>query len=279
MGEQVKDNANRVEDWFSLGHLPAFYADTPSRGYPSVQEATGGSDKQLNDFSHQKSSLPKTLDHTILGTLHFHGGGGIIRLSNLDKSKVVEESSWPMNRDTFLPKLPLIAEWIDTILAKHALDVRPVADFQFRRLPEFYSTELLARTKVVVLPKVPVPPLSAFGLPEFSEFERGVYQGITYKGTYFLQETESGKESLHFHELVHVVQWGYLGVDLFLLRYANGLLEHGYRNSPLELMAYDLQAYFDRRGQPVEVEGFVRGRIDALWNGAALELKLPPTTP
>jgi len=108
---------------------------------------------------------------------------------------------------------------------------------------------------------VPVPPLTSFGLPELAEFEKGDYAGITFRNTYFLREGSGTDESVHFHELVHVLQWQHLGVDGFLTAYANGLIEHGYRNNPLEVMAYDLQAHFDQGGQPMDVKSFVRSRL------------------
>ena len=167
-----------------------------------------------------------------------------------------------MDVEDLLQKLPLIVGWIDRTLGEHASQARSVADFGFSRLPDFYSESLLSRTKVVVVGKVPTPPLSALGLPEFAAFESGVYAGITFKDTYFVEASQAANESLHFHELVHVVQWAHLGVERFILAYAAGLAEKGYRHSPLEGMAYELQAIFDANGQAGSVENFVRARLD-----------------
>ena len=114
-------------------------------------------------------------------------------------------------------------------------------------------------------PIVPVPPLADLGLPEFASFQNGSYAGITFKNTYFVQSSQAQVEALHFHELVHVVQWGYLGVEGFLLTYAAGLISHGYRNSPLEAMAYDLQNYFLSSGKPCDVATDVRASLDRLF--------------
>jgi len=40
--------------------------------------------------------------------------------------------------------------------------------------------------------------------------------------------------------------WVILSPERFLAIYAAGLETHGYRNSPLEVMAYDLQAAFEK---------------------------------
>jgi hypothetical protein len=166
-----------------------------------------------------------------------------------------------MNVEKLSSKLPLITGWIDEMLAKHAADAQLVTDFRFARLPLYFSAHLLACTKVVTLGRVPVPPLTAMGLPEFAAFENGNYRGITYKDTYFLQILQAANESTHFHELVHVVQWAHLGVERFLLAYAAGLAANGYEKNPMEVMASALQAYFERKGQPVDVETVVRNTL------------------
>jgi hypothetical protein len=78
----------------------------------------------------------------------------------------------------------------------------------------------------------------SLGFPEFSAFELQPMSGITYLDTYFLELSGASEESLHCHELVHVVQWQVLGPRDFLLLYAAGLVEQGYLGSPLEKMAY-----------------------------------------
>ncbi|HWY29364.1 MAG TPA: hypothetical protein VNX46_01335 [Candidatus Acidoferrum sp.] len=164
-----------------------------------------------------------------------------------------------------LSKLPEITGWIDTTLATHADQSRPVISFGFKRLPQYYSPQFLALAKVVVVESVPVPPLAALGLPELAAFEQGDYAGITFKDTYFVKAAESSRESLHFHELVHVVQWAHLGVEKFLTAYAAGLAMQGYRNSPLEVMAYDLQDHFDRNGHPGDLVAAVRNKLNELY--------------
>ena len=85
--------------------------------------------------------------------------------------------------------------------------------------------------------------------------------GITYLNTYFVRADQSHSESLHFHELVHVIQWRLLGPENFLAFYADGLERFGYRNSPLEAMAYNLQGRFEREAQPFSVEAACQSSI------------------
>jgi hypothetical protein len=102
--------------------------------------------------------------------------------------------------------------------------------------------------------RVPVSPLSAVGLARFVEFEQMDMAGITYLDPYFVRAAHIHDESLHFHELVHVTQWRLFGSEKFFENYADGLERFGYRNSPLEVMAYDLQGRFGRDIQPFSVE-------------------------
>ena len=118
--------------------------------------------------------------------------------------------------------------------------------------------------KVVVVDKVPVPPLSQLGIRGFEDFEKMSASGITYKDTYFVNAAEVQRESLHFHELVHTLQWERLGAGPFLLAYAAGLAEKGYRNSPLEAMAYDLTDRFDRHEPAFNVSEFVQPQLEPL---------------
>lgn len=126
----------------------------------------------------------------------------------------------------------------------------------FVRLPQYYRPELLASATVVTVDRLPVPPLSKLGLTQYAEMERMQSGGITYLDTYFVTRNEAADESLHFHEFVHIVQWDRLGPEAFLYRYADGLDRFGYRNSPLEVMAYDAQARFDA-GEVFDVEKLV----------------------
>ena len=106
-----------------------------------------------------------------------------------------------------------------------------------------------------------MPPLSSMGLARFADFERGDFDGITYIDTIFLKPTHSNNENMHFHELVHVIQWRLLGPDRFLFSYANGLECFGYRQSPLEAMAYDAEMAFASSKAIFNVEKMVAAKL------------------
>ena len=156
----------------------------------------------------------------------------------------------------YVALLPAMLQWIDRTLASCDRVRRSVRSFNFQRLPHYFSETILTDTGVVVVDRVPTPPLSALGLIEFKSFEEQDLVGITFKDTYFLQTDCAYSESLHFHELVHVMQWKALGPEQFLLLYADGLARYGYDGSPLESMAFRRQAQFDsgRGAYNVDVE-------------------------
>jgi hypothetical protein len=169
-----------------------------------------------------------------------------------------------MTPEQFQRVFPFVRDWIARTLAASAAQAKPVGSLNFPRLPHFYSNDLLARAKVVFVDKCPTPPLSALGLNQFAAFENMNASGMTYLDTYFVLWHQAERESLHFHELVHVVQWQVLGPERFLALYADGLENQGYRNSPLEVMAYDHEARFNSDREPYAVEAAVRRHLQGL---------------
>ena len=141
-----------------------------------------------------------------------------------------------MTPNEFENAFPKVMGWIKQTLWAHRAETRPVISKDFKRLPLYFSKTQIEAAKFVVVNRVPVPPLSSMGLSRFNEFERGDYDGITYLDTYFLKRAGADDESLHFHEMIHLVQWRLLGAEFFLAMYAGGLETFGYRNSPLEKM-------------------------------------------
>ena len=165
----------------------------------------------------------------------------------------------------FQDALPAVRKWIEQTLEENRPNAVSVSSFSFPRLSKVFPPDLLDRAKaVVVTGRVPFPPLSRMGLPEFKQMEKMPAAGITYKDTYFLTHFDQS-ESLHFHELVHVVQWDRLGVDNFLLAYGAGLLQFGYDDSPLEKMAYSLQNEFGRQTLPANTVKIIQQRTDTIW--------------
>jgi hypothetical protein len=191
-----------------------------------------------------------------------------------------------MTPEEFQAFYPHVIGLIRQTLNAHEKRAKIVGSRGFSRLPLYFSRELLETTKVVAVDRVPVPPLSAIGLSQFAEFETGDYDGITYLDTFFVKQSRAADEGLHFHELIHVMQWRVLGPENFLAAYAAGLETSGYRNSPLECMAYDAQSAFSQSNRAFDAEVGHRaaepdvGRESccALKTGAMTQTKLGPTS-
>jgi hypothetical protein len=167
-----------------------------------------------------------------------------------------------MSPEEFAKFYPLFIGWIQSTLTAGAPVAHSVASRGFPRLPLYFTQKTLASAKVVLVDPLPIPPLSSMGLARFADFERGSFDGITYLDTFFLKPTHSNNEKMHFHELVHVIQWRMLGPDRFLFLYANGLECFGYRRSPLETMAYDAEAAFASSTAIFNVEKMVAEKLE-----------------
>ncbi len=162
--------------------------------------------------------------------------------------------------------LSAVRKWIEETLNEYQDQAVPVRDLSFHRLGKVFPPDLLNRAKAVVVAEaVPLPPLSRMGFPEFARVERMPAAGVAYKDTFFVNR-RCRTEGLYFHELVHVLQWDRLGVDNFLVAYGTGLIQFGYRNSPLERMAYSLQDKFNRKALPDDVVKVVQRETDAIWD-------------
>jgi hypothetical protein len=160
--------------------------------------------------------------------------------------------------------LPQVSAWIAATLESHRDRTRIVGSLGLPRLASYYSPQLLASVRVVAVKEIPVPPLTALGLPELADFEGMGADAITFLDTIFVRTSHARDESLYFHELVHAAQWHYMGADKFLLVYGIGLLEAGYHGNPVEIMAYDLQSEFDRGKPPFDVPAEVARRLDRI---------------
>ena len=151
-----------------------------------------------------------------------------------------------------------VLNWIEAVLDSNRGYARPVAEFGFRRLPTYYPKGVLCASKVIVADECPSVPLNQFGLRDDDLPPPCDTGGFTLRDFYFVTHSSVDDESTHFHELVHVVQWQLLGDECFFHLYATGLLTAGYRSSPLERIAYDLQSRFDSNDTDFDVVTEIR---------------------
>jgi len=161
--------------------------------------------------------------------------------------------------------LPAMEAWVQAQAGLAHSASRPVSELGFSRLGLYFRPGFLASARVVVVDRVPVPPLRDLGLGELAEFLDQDFRAITYLDTYFVRCGEEGDEALHMHELIHVLQWRILGARTFLKSYAAGLAWKGaYKDNPFEDMAYRLQEKFESR-YGFSAESEVEAALKDFW--------------
>ena len=115
----------------------------------------------------------------------------------------------------------------------------------------FFTPAILEGARVTVVPVIPSPPFleqaRALGLPvDGIDFSR--MYGLTVVDTILISQAAPPPDPLRliFHELVHAVQYEFLGLEEFSRQYVNGIVAGGfdYYRIPLEVMAYDLDLRF-----------------------------------
>ena len=130
--------------------------------------------------------------------------------------------------------------WIQEQRSAHRPDAADLAPF--------FQPGTLDRVRLKRVPAIQDP--AFFSELEFAPLDFKQMAGITYDDTVLISEAHSSwppSPSLAFHELVHVVQYGVLGVEKFATEYVMGWAQNGmdYFKIPLEVQAYDLQGQFD----------------------------------
>ncbi len=153
-----------------------------------------------------------------------------------------------------------IDNWIDQTLKNYS-DKAVSCEMFCSQFNGYYPANFLSNSYYVVIDQLPKPDFPELRQAGFGSFIDMDLEGITYKNTYFIKKGYEGDIALHFHELVHVLQWQNLGAVPFIKRYMEEILRFGYRNAPLEKMAYDLQDHFSMKKEPLSVLSYVQNKI------------------
>lgn len=166
-----------------------------------------------------------------------------------------------MRANDLLQHAPAYQKWIDDLLVKYESSAKRVAAYGFQRLSQFFNPETLEVARCVEVDSVPKIPWQEFGLtvPKGMDID---FEGITFRNTYFLTRKEATQEPLHFHEMVHVIQWQMLGNDLFPLVYVLEALKGSYQTNILEGIAREVTDFFVKAEEPFNTEFII-----AAWIG------------
>lgn len=169
------------------------------------------------------------------------------------------ESGWhhiPREKEV----LDKIDAWIDQTLANHSHDMISCARFA-DSFKGFYPLTLLQKSFYVVVTQLPKPDFPELRQAGFGHLIDTDFNGITYKNTYFVKTGKENNLELHFHELVHVLQWQHLGAEAFIARYMDEILRYGYEDAPLEKMAFAFEDHFTKGGAPFDIPCHVQAKI------------------
>jgi len=135
-------------------------------------------------------------------------------------------------------------------------------DLERIRAVQAGSSDRTGAAKNAALERVPNPPfygelkkMGFAGLPDFTTMP-----AITFDDVVIFHDPLTPQ--LIFHEMVHVVQYRLLGIDEFARLYVRGYLHGGYRGTPLEVCAYELDGRFIMGSVGFDVEAEVRAWIE-----------------
>jgi hypothetical protein len=147
-----------------------------------------------------------------------------------------------------------IEHWIDTTNTQYAEKRKSCT--RWSQLNEYYPESTLNRAGFVVIDQLPFPGstlIANCGLNAVSPLSLQKVGAITYGETYYVRPQYCDDIEIHFHELVHIAQYQYLGICGFLKLYLHQIINYGYHNAPLEIMAYALQKRFREEQDPFDV--------------------------
>ena len=154
-----------------------------------------------------------------------------------------------------------IEQWVDETLLTFSIESES-CERLLTHFNGFYPAGFLTTCRFVVVDEIPKPDFPEVreikGYREFIDMDASA---ITYKNTYFIKEQNIGNLATHFHELVHVLQWLYLGGPGFISRYITELQTYGYDQAPLELMAYALDNHYSNNQAVFDVPNYVRQNL------------------
>jgi hypothetical protein len=143
----------------------------------------------------------------------------------------------------------MVEAYISSSRTKYTPQAVPLSDAQRAAMQQFFPAAVLDSARLCVLRGTRVPNPSMYSmakmmgirnLPDFSDMA-----AITFVDV--IVSHEEFTDALLFHELVHVTQYGQMGVKEFAARYVNGFIQGGsYEEIPLEKNAYLLEERFSK---------------------------------
>jgi len=167
-----------------------------------------------------------------------------------------------MEQEQFNKILAGVKKWMKHLLVRYEPRMEPMAEVGPFNLDRYYPADMLRSVKRVIVDRCPVPPLAATGIDQLAEIENWELKGIPWGNIIFIRRDLENWEAVHFHEILHAVQWQCLGADRYLTAWAIGTIIRGYRDNPLEEMAFRFQSQFETEDKSFDVVKEVSGEIE-----------------
>lgn len=167
-----------------------------------------------------------------------------------------------LDKNNLIKELNLLGyNWVCQIRNKYIITARVLTLEERQAMSGFYEPSILDLTRIKMVPVIENPPfqddLIQMGILNPPDFTKMF--GTTFIDCILFSENNISKNnispnsntwfSLLFHELVHVVQYDYLGAENFIKLYVKELANNNFqydRNLPLEHLAYELQEEYER---------------------------------
>ena len=162
--------------------------------------------------------------------------------------------------------------WVRNQRAHYRPLARALSDVERARLSPYFAPPILDVARIAVVREITnpafytsLPSETRSSLLDFTEMD-----AITFVDIFLVRSDidQAGDAwlALVFHELVHVAQYAQLGVQGFVDTYLQGWADNDleYARIPLEVMAYDLQARFERGIPAFDAEAEVRKMLGSV---------------
>lgn len=107
--------------------------------------------------------------------------------------------------------IEMIETWIRQVNRQHESARQSCSQFT-DEFDGYFAPEFLAQCHFVVTPSIPTPDKRLLNQLGLGGFFGESMAGLTLNNTYYLLPAVAKNLRVHFHELVHVVQWQQLGV-------------------------------------------------------------------
>lgn len=167
-----------------------------------------------------------------------------------------------LDRNNLIKKLNLLGyNWVCQVRNKYIVTARKLTLEERRAMSGFYEPSILDLTRIKMVPVIENPPfqdvLIRRGIHNPLDFTK--MAGTTFIDCILFSENNISQKNISpnsnawffllFHELVHVVQYDYLGAENFIRLYVKELANNNFEYDkclPLECLAYKLQEEYER---------------------------------